>query len=225
MSVELPLVTTPRALSPYRALANAGLLAAFALLTVRFAQFVDMGVKAVRYPFGLDYGEGIVWQQALRIASGHAYGSIDQYPAIVFHYPPVFHLLSVFVAALFGLDQLAAGRVVSLTATMLIGGFAGLIVFRCLREEAGSAAASICGLIGGLVVFTIWHVLLWAPLMRVDMVAIAFSFAGVWLGIMALHRPAAIHVAALCFVAAVYTKQTSVVAPAATFLILLLVRP
>ncbi|MEO7540994.1 MAG: hypothetical protein ABIS66_03490, partial [Sphingomicrobium sp.] len=42
---------------------------------------------------------------------------------------------------------------------------------------------------------------------------------------MALHRPAAIHVAALCFVAAVYTKQTSVVAPAATFLILLLVRP
>ena len=128
-------------------------------------------------------------------------------------------------AAIFGLDQLAAGRTVAIAATMLIGCFAGLIVFRCVREEAAAAAAFICAIFGGLVVFMMYPVVVWAPLMRVDMAATAFSLAGVWLGIMALRRPKLIHGAALCFVAAVFTKQTSIAAPAATFLTLLLVNP
>jgi hypothetical protein len=43
------------------------------------------------YPFG-DYGEGIVWQQALLIPGPRMYGPIDHLPFIVFHYPPVYHL-------------------------------------------------------------------------------------------------------------------------------------
>ena len=208
-----------------RRIAIAALLFGIVVLTMKFALFISDGATAIRYPFTIDYGEGIVWQQALRIASGHAYGSIAYYPAIVFHYPPVFHLLSTAAAAIFGLDQLAAGRAVSFVATMLIGCFAGLIVFRCVREETAAAAAFISAIIGGLAVFVMYPVLRWAPLMRVDMAATAFSLTGVWLGIMALRRPVLVHGAALCFVAAVYTKQTSIAAPAATFLTLLLVNP
>ena len=225
MTYQGPVAVTRWDVSWHRVLPRAALLLAIIFLTAHFALFLVGGAKAIRYPFEIDYGEGIVWQQALRIASGHAYGSIAHFPAIVFHYPPVFHLLSMAAAAIFGLDQLAAGRTVSIVSTILIGCFAGLIVFRSLSEETGTAAASICAVIGGLIVFTLWPVLLWAPLMRVDMAATAFSLAGVLLGIVALRRPAVIHGAALCFVAAVYTKQTSIVAPAATFLTLLLVCP
>ncbi|MEO5613129.1 MAG: hypothetical protein ABIT68_10375 [Sphingomicrobium sp.] len=201
------------------------MLFAIIVLTEHFGLFLVGAVKAILYPFQLDYGEGIVWQQALQIVAGRGYGSIDQYPAIVFHYPPVYHLLSMATAAAFGMDQLAAGRTVSAVSTLLIGGFAGLITFRAIPEKSGTAAAAICAFIGGLVLFTLLPVAVWAPRMRVDMAATAFSFAGVWLAVEALRRPALVHGAALCFVAAVFTKQTMIAAPAATFLVLLLVHP
>ncbi len=224
MTAQLPIVAAAEGFR-HRRLAIAALGIGIAVLAINFVLFVDIGAKAFRYPFEIDYGEGIVWQQALRIASGDAYGSIAQFPAIVFHYPPAYHLISMAAAAVSGLDPLAAGRLVSLVSTVLTGCFAGLIVFRSLRGEASTAAAAICALIGGLVVLTFWPVLAWAPLMRVDMTAAAFSLAGVYLGIAALRKPALVHGAALCFVAAVYTKQTSIVAPAATFITLLLVCP
>lgn len=225
MTYQSPVAVARWDVSWRRVLPSAALLLAISFLTAHFALFLVDGAKAIRYPFEIDYGEGIVWQQALRIASGHAYGSIAQFPAIVFHYPPGFHLLSTAATAIFGLDQLAAGRTVSIVSTMLIGCFAGLIVFRSHSEETGTAAAAVCGVIGGLIVFTFWPVMVWAPLMRVDMAATAFSLAGVLLGIEALRRPILVHGAALFFVAAVFTKQTMIVAPAATFLTLWLVDP
>ncbi|HUE79933.1 MAG TPA: hypothetical protein VMN38_09915 [Sphingomicrobium sp.] len=225
MSAQLPVVDAAVEVAPHRKLATVALLICIAVLAVNMVLFVDTGVKAIRYPFEIDYGEGIVWQQALRIASGDAYGGIAQFPAIVFHYPPAFHLISTTTAAMLAMDTLAAGRLVALISTLLTSGFAGLVVFRSMREEAGAVAAAICAVIGGLVILTYWPVLVWAPLMRVDMTATALSLAGVYLGIAALRRPALIHAAALCFVAAVYTKQTSIVAPAATFLTLLLICP
>src|SRR5258708_5691990 len=71
------------------------------------------------YPFG-DYGEGIVWQQALLIPGPRMYGQIDHLPFIVFHYPPVYHLASRAVMA-FGVDPLAAGPIVSLAPTTALG--------------------------------------------------------------------------------------------------------
>ena len=225
MTYQGPVAVARWDTSRYRVLPSAALLLAIIALTGHFALFLVGGAEAIRYPFELDYGEGIVWQQALRIASGHAYGSIANYPAIVFHYPPVFHLLSTAAAATLGLDQLAAGRTISIVSTLLIGCLVGLLTFRASSEETGTAAASICAVIGGLIVFTFWPVTGWAPLMRVDMAATAFSLAGVLLGIEALRRPILVHGAALFFVAAVFTKQTMIAAPAATFLTLFLVDP
>ena len=60
-------------------------------------------------------------------------------------------------------------------------------------------------------------VVTWAPFMRVDMLAVALSLFGLVAAFKALERPRLIYLAALLFVAAVYTKQTSIAAPAATF--------
>lgn len=208
-----------------RVLAAAALGALGAALLYRLGIFLEAGAGAVAFPFNLDYGEGVVWQQLLLMADGRAYGDIARFPSIVFHYPPVYHALAALAAAGTGLDQLAAGRLLSLLAALSIGAVCGALAFRALRAELGAAPAFACACMAGLATFTHGPVALWAPLMRVDMVAVAFAFLGVYFGVRSPERPVLVHAAALCFVLSVYAKQTSLAAPAATFLVLALVRP
>jgi len=63
----------------------------FASLAFVFLRFLIIAASAVRSPYQRDYGEGIVWQQMRLMFAGKGYGPIDGFPAIVFHYPPVYH--------------------------------------------------------------------------------------------------------------------------------------
>lgn len=198
---------------------GAGLL----LLGIGFARFAFDAAREIRFPYELDYGEGIVWQQLAMMFDGRGYGPIDGFPSIVFHYPPLFHALSE-IGVLMGLDPLAAGRTVSVIASLLCTLLCGLIAAR-LTGTQDRKTAVICGLFAGLVSLAFAPVRAWAPLMRVDMVATAFSLLGIWFGMRAIERPRSVYLAALCFVAAVFAKQTAVAAPAACFATLLLVRP
>ena len=185
-----------------------------ALLVWRCVQFMLTLREAIAYPFQIDYGEGIVWQQALLMRPGTMYGDITRYPFIVFHYPPLYHLVVRAIAG-FGMDYLAAGRAVSAGATLAVAGLLGAITFKGTRATAGRTAALEASAVAGLIIFTFAPVVVWAPLMRVDMLAVAFSFAGIWCGLMAAERPGFAPLAALAFVAAIFTKQTSLAAPIA----------
>jgi 4-amino-4-deoxy-L-arabinose transferase-like glycosyltransferase len=169
-----------------RCVVAAAMLFAFCVLAWDAQAFLGAALRAIRYPFLLDYGEGIVWQQAQQMRAGDAYGSIIGFPAIVFHYPPLYHAITLVVAGLSGLDMLMTGRMVSVAATLLTSLLAGLIASRTVRGELGRDAASLCGAVAALVTLTLWPVTSWGPLMRVDMVAMAFGFAGVWLAMQAL---------------------------------------
>jgi hypothetical protein len=195
------------------------------LLLGQLAVMIELDARAVSYPFELDYGEGVVWQQMRLILARDGYGPIDQFPAIVFHYPPLYHVLAGALSAASGWDELASGRIVSVIATSLVMVFAGVIVFRALAGNSGWFAAIICAVISALSIASFVPVQLSSTLMRVDMAALAFSFAGVLFGLQALMRPRLVHLAALCFVASVFTKQTAIAAPAATFFVLLILRP
>jgi len=48
------------------------------------------------------------------------YGDINQYPFVVFHYPPFYHVMVRAVSAL-GIDMLVAGRSISFLAALVIG--------------------------------------------------------------------------------------------------------
>ena len=104
---------------------------------------------ALAYPFGLDYGEGIVWQQAMLIPGPQMYGPIDHLPFIVFHYPPVYHLASRAVMAL-GVDPLAAGRMVSLGATIVISISFAWLVAAGLAGRIGRSAMLVGAVTGAL---------------------------------------------------------------------------
>lgn len=225
MSLEMAAVAATNQRSSLRPLAVGALLLMATALCFDVHLWLTFAATAIRFPFELDYGEGIVLQQMLHILDGEGYGPIDRFPAIVFHYPPLYHLASAAVAMLWGIDPLAAGRLVSVSATLLVGLLAGLIVFHAVRDDTPRPAAAICAIAGALVTLSFWPIVAWSPLMRVDMAAQAFALAGVWLGLLALKRPKLIHLAALCFVAAVYSKQTAIVAPAATLLTLFAVKP
>ena len=188
------------------------------ILTLRAAEYLGYARRAITFPFGLDYGEGIVWQQALLIPGPRMYGDITQFPFIVFHYTPVYHLAVRAVAAL-GVDPLAAGRGVTLAAAIAIAVLAGSIVFTAMRE-IGSTSARVAGAVAaGLMVLTYHPIQQWAVAMRVDLLAIAFSIAGVYLAIVAGQRTLILCAAILMFVLGVYTKQTELSAPIAAILV------
>lgn len=201
------------------------LMAMFVVLGVRLWAFLVQGHTALGFADELDYGEGIVWQQALDLFTAEAFGPIDRFPAIVYHYTPFYHAVTAALSWVSGINMLAVGRAVSLAATVAIALFAGAIADKALPGDHRARARAIVVAGAALSVFCYWPVLLWAPLMRVDMLAVALSMGGLFLGIKALGRPGLIHAAAIAFVAAVYTKQTSITAPAALFLMLLWLRP
>ncbi|WP_293882365.1 hypothetical protein [Sphingomonas sp.] len=208
-----------------RSLAAVALLVALIPLLVGLVRYCMIIHGTILYPYELDYGEGIVWQQMNAIVAGHGYGPIDVFPSIVFHYPPVYHLLAAGLATATGLDPLAAGRLLSIMATLATGGVTVLIVSRVATANGADRLAWICGLIGGLLIFSMMPILHWSRFMRVDMVALLLTLAGLYLGLRALSQPRAVHLAALCFVAAMFTKQTSLAAPIAVFATLLFLRP
>ena len=150
------------------------------------------------------------------------YGDITQFPFLVFHYTPVYHLVVRALATL-GIDPLAAGRGTTAAATIAIAILAGAISSTAMREIVPTNARVIGATLSSLMVFTYHPVQEWAVTMRVDMLAIAFSIAGVYLAILAGQRTIILCAAILMFVLAVYTKQTELSAPMAAMLVAIVV--
>ena len=177
------------------------------------------------YPYSLDYGEGIVWQQMRDMLRGSAYGPLQVYPAIVYHYPPIYHMASAALATLAGIDQLVAGRMVSILSCFATAYMVGLLTARAMPAEIDELVRALCGTMAGLFFLNCYPVLIWTPLMRVDILSGALGLAGILFALRALDRPAWIYGSAAMFLLSVYTKQISIAAPMAAFSVLLLVRP
>ena len=194
------------------------MLALLLIFAIRAIDYLAYGGRAITFPFGLNYAEGDVWQQVLMMLCPGMYGDITHPPFIIFEYPPVYHLL-VRELIVLGIDPLAAGRSISLGATMVIAVLAGGITFAATRESVPSGARAFGAVLAGLIVFAYRPIQKSAIWMRVDMLAVAFSFAGVYLVTFAAHRTYSLYLAALMFSLAIYTKQTEFSAPIAALLV------
>lgn len=193
-----------------------GLLVAAALIALYHAACLLQTWRVlVAYPYGIDYGEGIVWQQMLNMLAGQGYAPLGVYPAIVYHYPPVYHVIVGVIARAFGTDPLATGRVVSAIATLASAAVIASLTACLLQGRATQRIRAFCGAAAALAFLATDPVVDWGALMRVDMLACALGLAGLWCAIRAADRPSLIHAASLCFVLATYTKQVAVAAPLA----------
>jgi hypothetical protein len=172
----------------------------------------------------IDYGEGIVMWQAANVTDWtKAFHPIENYPHNVFHYPPLFHLASRFVNRFTG-DLLVAGRLTSILSFIGTCLIAAWLTARVLPRVHDPVARVLGSLVAGTLIFMtpMWY---WSTLMRVDALAIFLSVSGMALFVVARRKRALGFVAFTLFVAAVYTKQTSLAGPAACLLLAYVEKP
>jgi len=199
------------------------------LLTLLSAHVIGVALDfmaSIRSPIQLDYGEGIVWQQAALIPGPLMYGNSQDLPFIVFHYPPLYYLL---VRAALPLEPsfLAAGRLVSSFSTILIGALVTALVLTAVRRSGRDIGRIefASALAAGLLVVCLHAVRTWGMYMRVDIVAIALGLAGVLVGAWANGRLWLTATALLLCIASLFAKQTQLPAGIAVFLVALLRNP
>ncbi|MEO1723465.1 MAG: hypothetical protein AAFR84_13780 [Pseudomonadota bacterium] len=200
---------------------------AVGLLARRVLGWLRVSIDATTSPLQIDYGEGVVWQQAIMIMRGEGYAPLAEEPYIVFHYPPVFHV-GMWFTGLFTEDMLAGGRLFSILMTLLAAAVFGAIVFEALMRQRNPLHIIVAGMLGliaaGLIVDSL-PVASWGFLARVDMVALAAGAIAAWAGLRAHRQPAMVWVTAVFVAISLYSKQSFVALPAAIFGTMLLLSP
>jgi hypothetical protein len=172
----------------------------------------------------LDYGEGIVLWQAANVTNWKkAFHPVENYPHVVFHYPPLYHLTARLIAATTG-NLLMAGRLTSILSLLGSCLVMALLTAMCLPSGSATTARWLGSFSAGTLIFTtpVWT---WACYMRVDALAVFLSITGLALFVIARRRPLLAYLSFACFVAAVYTKQTMIAAPATCLLLAFVEKP
>jgi hypothetical protein len=151
------------------------------------------------------YGESWLLDGARQVARGGGlYAPADQIPLMHIAYTPLYYMLVGGLARVLGDAGYTTGRVVSLLA-VLVGAAALAFSLRRLTSRW-----SVGGLGAGLFLTQNLTVLLWAPLHRVDALALGLTLVGI-----ALATAGRVSLAAILFLLALSTKQTYLVAPIA----------
>ncbi|MGC9469252.1 MAG: hypothetical protein ACP5HS_11720 [Anaerolineae bacterium] len=174
--------------------------------------FAIQAARALSYPYPLDYGEGPLLDQAMRLSRWENIypHDLSSPPFTISNYPPLYVALLAPVVGLFG-PHLVFGRALSVVAALAAALFIGLII----ETNTGRRLAAWAS---GLSFLVFPYTAQWAPLMRVDLVALALSLAGLYV-ISRWHdaRFGLVGTAAL-LIAAAYTKQSyALVGPLAAF--------
>jgi hypothetical protein len=183
-------------------LAALGLLAALHLGVLAY----HLGLT-LAFPYDLNYGEGYVLNDAVRLSRGESlYVDLQQFPMVRSPYPPLFPLAWSFFEPLTG-PAFWPGRLLSVLSLVGIG---ALLSWNAWRVRCGIWPSVVAV---GLVAASPF-VYQWAGYARVDMLALLFAVGGVvvaqwiggWRGVLLS--------ASLCGLA-MWTKQTTVTAAVA----------
>lgn len=189
-----------------RAAVMLALLVALVTLGRALLLFGQHAARAVAFPYQLNYGEGPLLDQTLRLAAGANIYHTDFMlpPYTVANYPPLFMLVQVPFVTWFG-PSFTYGRVISLLSSVGVALLISLTVHTLTRDR-------LAALVSGLLWFALPYPLVWSPLNRIDTFALLWS----WLALFVVvrwgqHRwGLALGVAAL--VAAACTRQTYLLA-------------
>jgi hypothetical protein len=184
------------------------LLLLVARLGISLFEYARLAGAALAFPFPLDYGEGPMLDQTLRLAQfENIYrDSFASPPYTVSNYPPLFQLIQVPLAWIFG-PAFWYGRLISILSAVSAAGLIGLILNTLTGDRIAAA-------IGGLTLLTFPFLLQGSVLDRVDTLALALSLGGLYTTVRWPSHRQAPWVAGLLFTAAVFTNpRYALVAP------------
>ena len=178
--------------------------------------YIQNAAAVVQFPYPLEYGEGPVLDQVMRIARlENIYRSDFAVPPYsVTNTPPLYMLLQTPFAWAVG-PAFWYSRIISLISVLLAALFIGLTVHRL----SGSVIAA---LISGALLLVFPFVLYWSVLDRADTLALALSWAGLYTVVRWPDSRRGLTLAVTLFAAAVFTTQTYALVGPATALIWLL---
>ena len=175
-------------------------VAAAALLAHSLVRLVEYYHWTITCPYEIEYGEGIVLQNAINIAHGRAlYNDYHTYPYVVATYPPVYPLLSSIGIRVFG-PSFEFGRAISALATLATALLIWLIMRRSVRTRWAAAAAAVIFLAAPIICW-------WGTVMRVDMMAV---FLGIGSLYCVVRGGRWLITAAVLMTLAIYTRQSEV---------------
>ena len=153
-----------------------------------------------------------------------AYKPLVSLPWVVFPYTPGYFIAARLAGAMMG-NLLAAGRALSLVSTMGICLAIGLTVLKATPDRIPLLWRLAAAAFGGAAPLAADSVLLWAPLMRVDMLALLFMYSGLAVYIVLGKRERWQFAAGAIFLLALFTKETMVSGPLACLIFGLLACP
>ena len=178
-----------------------------------------LGIVGLTYPYQLDYGEGIVLWFAQQLARGQPiYKGLTDLPYASSNYPPVALALSAALMPIFG-DGYVGGRLLNFASALIVAA----LIYRVVRVETLDRRA---GALAALFFLGSPYIFHWIPLFRVDLIGLAFAFAGVYVVWESDRRPpiADRRISTLyfllftfAFLFALYTKHSLIAAPLAAF--------
>jgi hypothetical protein len=188
------------------------LLLLLARLGIAVFEYARLAGTALAFPFPLDYGEGPILDQTLRLAGfENIYrDSFATPPYTVSNYPPLFQLIQIPFAWIVG-PAFWYGRLISILSAVSAAGLIGLI----LKALTGDRIAAA---IGGLTLLAFPHLLQGSVLNRVDPLALALSLGGLYATVRWPSHRQGPWVAGLLFMAAAFTNlRYALVAPLTAF--------
>jgi len=207
-----------------RAISRGLTVLAVALMLGHLAIYVHYAVGLMRFPFDYDQGEGFELVDTMLFSKGEwPYRDNEVYPFYASNYPPLFHVLLVPFAWVFGTEYWY-GRLAGFVGTLITATTIGAVVY---REERQRMAAILAGL-SFLASNYVYHI---GPLFRQHMTMVMFETLAVAVLASApaladdgprRHR---MTLGLLLLLAAGYTKQHAVATCAAVFLFLFLRNP
>jgi hypothetical protein len=156
------------------------------------------------FPYDLNYGEGYVLNDAVRLARGAPiYADLQQFPMVRSPYPPLFPFVWSLLVPLAG-PVLWPGRAMEILA---LAGVCVLVAVNARRAVPGGwpAVAAVGLVVGSPFVYQ------WAGYARVDVLALLFAVGGVVAAQWIRGRRGVIVAALLCALA-LWTKQTAITA-------------
>jgi len=181
-------------------------------LSLAVVIFLAHALMAIFHHYPLDYGEAPLVDQAMRLAAGQNIyrPDLSSPPYTISNYPPLYVLSLVPFVGLFG-PSFLAGRVISALCGLASAAFLALIVRTYSQDRMAAAVTATLFL-------AIPYVVGWSPLARVDMLALAFSTAGLYVLARWPTTRRGLLIAVSLLVAAIYTRQSyGLAAPLAVF--------
>jgi hypothetical protein len=188
------------------------LLLLAARLGIALFEYARLALAALAFPFPLDYSEGPILDQTLRLAQfENIYrNSFASPPYTVSNYPPLFQLIQVPLAWITG-PAFWYGRLISILSAVTAAVLIGLILNTLTRDRIAAG-------IGGLTLLAFPYLLQGSVLNRVDALALALSLGGLYATVRWPSHRQGPWLAGLLFTAAAFTNpRYALAAPLTAF--------